>query len=367
MAQYLVLPKIGMNMEDALISEWLVKPGDYVEKDTVILQAETDKAIQDIQATASGVIRELLVDVGDIVPCQGKLALLEAADDADSPVTPVCDAPPEKKRISPLAKKVAAEMNVPLETLTPAEPDHRIVKADVLRCAQAGHSNADSPTTMTAFSPRRNIIAKRMRESVQQKPRVSLMATVDCEALCLWRSKLCEQQKLGFNELIAKACAEALRHMPEMNLVATTEGYQFVKNVHVGIAVDAPDGLVVPVIHNVDAKGVYAIGEEFAALVARARAGKSTAEDLCGGTITISNLGMYGVESFDPIVNPPECLILGVGCMKEVPAVVDHTLCIRKQMQITLCFDHAVFDGASAARLLREIKTLLELPAMMLA
>lgn len=369
MAKYLVLPKIGMNMEEALISEWFVKPGDRVEKDQVILQAETDKAMQDIQATDSGVIRELLVQEGDIVPCQEKIALLEGEEEEVPAVldeleaTEPADAK-KKLKISPLARKTAAELGISLEELSPAQPGHRIVKEDVERCAE---SRRPVQAEFQPFSPRRNTVANRMRESVQTKPRVGLKTTIDCEELWAWRTRLCQKKKIGFNELIAKACAAALQRHPEMNLVAAAEGYCLKDSMNIGIAVDTPSGLLVPVLHSVEKKGVFDLSDEFAALVERAREGKATAEDMTGGTFTISNLGMYGVESFDPIINPPECLILGVGCIREVPAVIEHTLCVRRQMEISLCFDHAVFDGAAAAKLLRDIKEMLEMPAMMLA
>ena len=395
MPKYLVLPKIGMNMEEAMIDEWLVQPGDRVEKEQMVVRAETDKAIQDIFATDSGIVYKLLAEPGDLVPCQQRIAILldegeEYSEDADAqseaeelpPCVPAASQPVHsdaaavddtRQRISPLARKTAAEHQIGLEELQPAEPGKRIIKNDVLRTVQereqTGISAEQIPDggTHADFSRMRQVIAKHMVQSAAEKPRVSLVTTVDCTQLIAWRAELKKQQKVTYNELLARACASALRRYPDMNCVSEPGGVRVYRQVNVGIAVDTPNGLLVPVLRDVANKPVLQLADEFAALVEKTKAGALTAEDMSGGTITISNLGMFGIESFDPIVNAPQCLILGVGCMKPTPVVVDGEIVVRTCMRLSLSFDHAVFDGAGAAKLLDQIWQMLEYPAMILA
>jgi pyruvate dehydrogenase E2 component (dihydrolipoamide acetyltransferase) len=397
MPKYLVLPKIGLNMEEGVITEWLIKPGDRVEKEQMVVQAETDKAIQDLFATESGIVYKLLVQPGDVVKCQERIAMLldegekyvkedaqpETAAKASPPevltvqassAEVLANAPRASSRISPLAKKIASEMGISIADLKPAREGLRIVKADVLaymanmkqKSAFPAESEKDTDT-FVPFTRKRGIIAKHMLGSANNKPRVSLVTTVDCERLWQWRERLKIQYRVTFNELIVKVCATALSRHPEMNRISQEGGYRIMKSINIGVAVDNPDGLVVPVIKQADKKAVFQLAAEFSGLVEKVKSGSASLDDLSGGTFTITNLGMFGVESFDPIINSPECLILGVGCIKDTPAVIGGEVCIRKSMQISLCFDHTVFDGASAAKLLKKIKDLIEDPIMMLA
>lgn len=398
MPRYLVLPKIGMNMEEGVISEWLIKPGDKVEKEQMVVRAETDKAVQDLFATDSGIVYKLLVQPGDVVPCQEKIAILldegETYDESQEEKTETkeeitgetTEQPSEEKvqkvetvvnktgrvhRISPLARKMAKDLGIPESDLTPAKEGKRIVKADVLRyqenkslCKEQEHTEE---STFVPFTRKRQFIAKKMLDSAHNKPRVSLVAEVDCENLITFRERLKLRGKVTYNEIIAKACAAALKKYPEMNCITEEGGYRIMKMVNVGIAVDTPDGLLVPVLKDVATKGIMTLAGEFRELVEKARDGKLSVDEMSGGTFSISNVGMFGIESFDPIVNSPECMILGVGCMKEKVTVVNHEMCIRNCMKLSLAFDHTVFDGATAAKLLKEIKELLEDPALMLA
>lgn len=390
MPKYLILPKIGMNMEEAVISEWLVKPGDRVEKEQMVVRAETDKAVQDLFATESGIVRRLLVQPGDVVPCQQRIAVLTEEgepyepDEVEGPpaALPAAAPPPaaekpaaamtpavqgrSRVRISPLARKMARDAGIALEDLTPAQPGKRIVKADVLRFQHRPAAPAQAGT-FVPMSRKRQIIAKRMTASAAEKPRVTLSATVDCGELIRWRERLKQERKVTYNELLVKACACALSRYPEMNCVSEPGGRRVMPSINIGVAVDTPEGLLVPVLKDAQSKGVLQLAEEFARLVEKARNGSLTLDEMSGGTFSISNLGMLGVERFDPIINAPECLILGVGCMKEIPVAADHQVCIRTCMQLSLAFDHTAFDGAAAARLLAEIKKMLECPVLMLS
>ena len=394
MPKYLRLPKIGMNMEEGVISEWLVKPGDYVEKEQMVVTAETDKAVQDMFATDSGYVYKLLVQPGDVVPCQGKIAILldEGEEYVEETPEDAAEAPVEEKkeitapaavtrqaivsgeriRISPLAKKMAKEKGIDITLISPAEPGKRIVKADVLRY-EAEKQNEPvvvmdtDEGTFVPFTRKRAIIGKRMVESVTTKPRVTLQTTVDCTSLIRLRELMKAKQKVTYNEIIAKACSAALKKYPDMNCITEEGGVRIFKKVNIGVAVDTSDGLLVPVLKDVGNRGIFDLAENFRELVEKARDGRLTLDEMTGGTFSISNVGMFGIENFNPIINAPECLILGVGCMKDCVVSVNHASEIRTCMQISLSFDHAVFDGAAAAKLLKEIKDLLEEPMMMLA
>lgn len=395
MPKYLRLPKIGMNMEEGVISEWLIKPGDYVEKEQMVVTAETDKAVQDMFATDSGYVYKLLVQPGDVVPCQGEIAILldEGEEYVEETPEEAAEAPVEEKkeitasssavtrqaivsgdriRISPLAKKMAKEKGIDITLISPAEPGKRIVKADVLRY-EAEKQNEPvvvmdtDEGTFIPFTRKRAIIGKRMVESVTTKPRVTLQTTVDCTSLIRLRELMKAKQKVTYNEIIAKACSAALKKYPDMNCITEEGGVRVFKKVNIGVAVDTSDGLLVPVLKDVGNRGIFDLAENFRELVEKARDGRLTLDEMTGGTFSISNVGMFGIENFNPIINAPECLILGVGCMKDCVVSVNHASEIRTCMQISLSFDHAVFDGAAAAKLLKEIKDLLEEPMMMLA
>lgn len=396
MIRYLVLPKIGMNMVDGTIVEWLVKPGDSVQKDQMVVRAETDKAVQDIFATESGKVLALLAQCGDTVDCQSRIAVLgDEGDvyDAQDDTAPIerCAAPlstdatptaPQtssfvpmdihrnRVRISPLAKSIAIQNGIEIDSIPIPTDGKRIVKKDILAFIEQQKNKpllVQDEDEFVPYSRMRKTIAAHMTESAAQKPRVCLNTTVDCTKLVLLRNTLKERHKLSYNEIIAKACARALEDYPQMNAVTTDGGLLIKKHINIGVAVDTEKGLVVPVLRDVNYKGLFTLAEEFLVLADKVKQGNHTATDIQGGTFTVTNLGMFGVEHFDPIINSPECFILGVGCMKKVPTVYNDEISIREQMIISLSFDHAAFDGASAGKLLKAIKEYLEQPELMLS
>lgn len=400
MIRYLVLPKIGMNMVDGTIVEWLVKPGDMVQKEQMVVRAETDKAVQDIFATESGKVLALLAQCGDTVDCQSKIAVLgdegdvyaaegdtasaeqtsaqvnaPAAPAAPGSVPPATEGmPKDRVRISPLAKSIAKQNGIAIDSIPVPADGKRIVKNDVLAFIEQRKQQNIAPSPaqteedeFVPYSRMRKTIAAHMTESAAQKPRVCLNTTVDCTKLVSLRKTLKERHKLSYNEIIAKSCARALEDYPQMNAVTTDGGLLIKKHINIGVAVDTEKGLVVPVLKDVNRKGLFTLAEEFSELADKVKQGSHTAADIQGGTFTVTNLGMFGVEHFDPIINSPECFILGVGCMKKVPAVCNDEICIREQMTISLSFDHAAFDGASAGKLLKAIKEYLEQPELMLS
>lgn len=397
MIKYLLLPKIGMNMVEGTIVEWLVKPGDPVKKDQIVVRAETDKAVQDIFATESGTVLRLLADCGDTVECQSKIAVLGDEGDVYEPAdmsggkeekTEASPAEPEQGhtaapagpaapsrgvRISPLAKRIAKGNGIRPEDIPVPAGGRRIVKNDVLAYLEQLSNKAGKgpvPAEEDEFVPysgMRRAIAAHMTESANRKPRVCLHAAVDCVGLIRLREQMKARHKLSYNEIIAKACARALEDYPRMNAVTADGGILIKKHINIGIAVDTENGLVVPVLRDVNRKGLFALADEFSELADKVKRGKHSLDEIQGGSFTVTNLGMFGVESFDPILNSPECFILGVGCMKKVPAVYEDKVSIRTQMVISLSFDHAAFDGAAAGKLLKAIKEYLEQPELMLS
>ncbi len=393
MPKYLTMPKIGMNMVEGVITKWLIAPGDHVEKEQVILESETDKAVQEIVATESGVVHKLLVAEGDTVPIQAKIAvLLEEGEDAASIVlegdttirvdkreTPVSVVPepqtkPVKKgaklRISPLARKTAANFGIDINELSPRKSGLRITKADVLKYLKEPVKVEKPVEEQTGqflpFTPTRRSIAAHMVNSNCNKPRVTLQASADCEGLLAWRRSYEDSERVSLNALLMKIVAWALRANPQLNSISAEDGIVLSNEINICIAMEVPKGLVTPVIRNVDRLNLQEITNRISKLAQKAEEGRIEINELEGGTFTITNLGSLGVESFDPIINGNQCAILGVGAILDVPVAYNGELVVRKRINYGLSFDHAMVDGAVAARLLRDIKAVTENPFLIL-
>ena len=293
---------------------------------------------------------------------------------------------------SPLARKVAREHGVDLDRVTGTGPGGRIVRADVLEAipdakpavASSARRAAESPasarsaddlrdSTTVPFDASRRIIAKRLTESTRTAPHFFVTAVADVEELVELRRRLnasTDRPKLSVNDLVVRAVAIALRSHPGVNASFSEDGAGSTLlhgRVHGGVAIAAESGLVVPVIRDADQKTVSCIGAETKGYVAAAGARKLTAADLSGGTFTVSNLGMFGVEQFTAVINPPEGAILAVGATVQEPAVVDGAIVPRHRMRLTLSADHRIIDGALAARFLQTLTALLERPIDILA
>ena len=392
MPKTIKLPKIGVNMTEALIMEWVVKEGESVKEGDLILIAETDKATQDIFATDSGIIDKILVQAGENASCQQAIAILiepgEKSDKNFDPIdttkiedektvqskpdeqsfvgkteTNVSSNQKERIKISPLAKKTAKDHGIDYKQVPPSTPHGRIEQEDVLAFIENTVSLENEVTDIIPLTGIRKIIADRLTESNLTKPSVSLTLHADAGQIIEWRNRLKKNGKIvSYNDLLVAIIAKAIKEHPIINSKMTDKGIQLLKDINIGVAVDSDKGLVVPVIRNADSKGVLEINEEFKNKIERAKSGKSSMEDLADGTFTITNLGMFEIEHFTPIINPPECCILGVGAIIRVPVVVDDSdnIEIRSRVQLTLVFDHRIVDGAQAARFLQRIKHLVE-------
>ena len=398
MATLFAMPKLGMNMTEGTIVSWLVKEGERVAAGQVILAIETDKATQEVESPASGILARILKPEGETVPCNMVMAVIvepgesvpahipgmiaegvapksEVEVKVDKPKLVGAQAPEEKDdqsqrvNISPSAKALAEELGVDISQIVPR--GSRIKREDVeaAYAAMKARSGPAAPSPIAQVSPKpmtttRRKIAEHMSQSARSVARVGLTLEADATALVAWRKRLeAAGIQISYNALLAKLVAIALRELPYMNVqLADDDTILEMNEINIGIAVEADRGLLVPVLRHVDQKEVAPLQEEYAALTERALQGKSTLADLDGGTFTITNLGSLEIEQFMPIINVPECAILGVGAIIKKPVVINDLIGIRPMLALTLAFDHRLVDGAPAARFLQRVKHLIETP-----
>jgi len=281
-------------------------------------------------------------------------------------------------KATPLARRIAEAEGLDLHGLTGGEGV--ITKADVLGAVKAGGAVQPAPLPISAMGEVREriplkgvraVIAERMAVSVHTTARVTMFMDADATELVRFRKRLKERYEKewgfapGYNELLAKICACALRRYPYMNARLVEDAIEHLEHVHIGIAVDTDRGLLAPVVRDVDTKGLRQIGEEFRQMAERARSGRSQLDDLSGGTFTITNLGMYDVDCFTPVINLPQAAILGVGRIVPRPVYVGDDLMRREITTLSLVFDHRLVDGAPAARFLQYLRDLIEEPALL--
>ncbi len=398
MARKMALPKIGVNMTEAVIAKWLVKVGDKVADGDAIIEAETDKSTQEIYATESGIVAQLLVSEGETVECNSDIMVLVDEGEEYSPQkeetpvlkeepaqeeakkeahTPVAPAPARigssgaRVRVSPLAKKIAQENGIDFHIIPPSVPGGRIVKNDVLRFLESGAACAPAAggnLEVIPMSPIRRTIAARMTQSTLEKPCVGLNTTADATALLRLRAKYKEKGiKISMDAILAKIAAKALQKHHNINTILEGDNFLVKRDINVGVAVDTEKGLMVPVIKNADKKSLLEVSENLAGMVEDAQQSKLAADAMTGGTFTITNLGMFGVEEFAPIINPPECCIMGIGALKKVFVPDENGQPkLTTTFQMTLVFDHRIVDGAPAAKFLRDFREFVEMPELLI-
>jgi pyruvate dehydrogenase E2 component (dihydrolipoamide acetyltransferase) len=407
-------------MTSGHVVEWMVKPGDLVKEGTVLADVQTDKAVMPLESFDEGIVASYLVEIGEEVAVGAPVILLAkkgedlkavaAAAGKSASVAPVAakaagssngqeaiaTAAPaetvsaaagsgERVKSSPLARKVAAASNVDLAQVSGSGPGGRVIRADVEAfaakgpAAVAGAKPAGSSTparavpgdTVIKLNRMQTTIAARMTEAKRVAPDIHVTVDIRIDQLMTIRERLNnslskEKIKLSVGDFVTKAVGVSLRRHPVLN--ATFDGESITRRgeVNVGIAVALPDGLIVPVLKNVDQIGLKEVRTGSEALYEAARANKLTAAQMNGGTFTISNLGMYGVREFDAILNLPQVGILAVGAGEKRAVVEGDKLVVGTVMTVTLTADHRVVNGADAAEFLRTLKGLLEEPATML-
>ncbi|MFT0753088.1 dihydrolipoamide acetyltransferase family protein [Synechococcus sp. RC10A2] len=400
--QTIIMPKMGDAMEEGTLVRWLKQEGDAVQEGEPIAEIATDKATVEIEAPISGVLRGIRVAENAVVPVNTPLAYilqegesLPAEGDGKAPAPTAAAAPQpeptpttaaatpangeERVLASPLARKIAAEHGIDLRQVRGTGPKGRIVERDVLaylesRQATVAPAPAPIPAPAVAAAPAearvetlnrlRQITAQRTTEAHQTIPHFYLTMEIDMEEALALRQRLNqldESLRISINDLIVKACAVAIEQHPIVN--ATYQNGQIVhpNGIHIGIAVAVEQGLLVAVLKHCEGKSLRRIAQESQSLIQKAREGKLLPDEMTGNTFTVSNLGMFGIEQFTAIINPPASAILAVGATKRVPVVQeDGTVAARHRMKVTLSCDHRVLDGAVGAQFLQTLKQVLE-------
>ena len=378
----IVMPRLGWTMEEGTLVEWLKQNGDEVEAGEIIFTVESDKAINEIESFDSGTLY-IPADApqpGDTLPIGAVLGFLlgpgekppaatpaptavdrvketESRPQQSAPSRPRRDRPQGKKSrsaISPRALRLATELGVDVSSLNGSGRNGRIVERDV-RAAASGPSPDRPEVTI------RRTIARRLTESHVETAPVTLSTEADATDFVALRAEL-DVPHLTYNGLFLKLTAAALAEHPDLNASWQDGTVHRHDEIHIGIAVDTNAGLLVPVITNVDARDLSDLARETSELIQMARQGDLKAEHLQGGTFTITNLGAYGIDVFTPIVNLPECAILGVGRIVARPAVYEGRIVPRDLVALSLTFDHRVVDGGPAARFLDTIRRYVERP-----
>ena len=412
MAEIINMPKLGFDMAEGVLIEWAKQEGDTVKEGDVLADIETDKVTVEIESTVSGTILRLLVKAGDVVPVTAPIAIIgEPGEDVDIPDSEVSvdadvEAPatksapepsdqtqempapvisaesvlqPENVKASPLAKKIARDKNVDLSKIIGTGPGRRIVKRDVeAAIASQKESVAPSASAFSAIAREdrivpltklRQAIGRRLVEVNQEVPQFFVTHEYKMEAVMEMRvqvnSILPEGEKLSVNDFIVKAVALALREFPNLN--ASLNGDKVIQHgaINVGNAVAVEGGLLTVVCKNADQKSLRQISSEVKSMATQVRAGKIKPEDIEGSTFSISNLGMYEVEHFIAIINPPEAAILAVGSASEVPVVEDGEFKAGWRMKATVSVDHRISDGAEAAQFMQALARYLENPLLL--
>lgn len=407
MIKKITMPAGGQTTDQSLIAEWFVKKGDKVKRGDLLLNVETDKTVLEVESFATGIVIDILIQQGETASSGDILALIGDENDlalykkkppetvaasnavpADTidDYRPIMPKSASAKTLSntsaiqthdikvlPNAKKYALENNIDLVAFA-KNNNLKIVKLADLKAASAAHQTTTSKTTGCILyndvphSSMRRTIAIRMLESAQNIPSYHVTLDIDMTACIEFRTTLNNRQndiKVGYNHIIMKAISLAVKKFPNINASWTETTVRQYANVNIGLAVSLDNGLVVPVIAETEKLGILQIALETNMKITKARAGKLASHELTGGTITLSNMGMYPIQNFTAIINPPEACILALGCIQDRPIIHKGKMNIAPVMTITATFDHRVIDGAYGAQFLNELKQLIEMPALL--
>jgi pyruvate dehydrogenase E2 component (dihydrolipoamide acetyltransferase) len=405
------MPALSPTMKEGKINKWLKKEGERLSAGDAIAEVETDKSNLEVEAYEDGFLLKIVVPEGGTAAVGAPIAFMGAQGEKveSAPVpphvapsqpkpsaspAPAPDAPPvgrppaqvvpcrrdaavpERLLSSPLARKIASERGLDLGGLRGSGPQGRIVKRDVeeaaskgpaLRRAPAGAPARRVPPQEVPLSGMRKVIAQRLTEVKPGVPHFYLTIDVEMDAALKVREEAkAIEAKVSINDVVVKAVAMALRRYPKLNVSYAGDHALQYQNVDVGVAVAIEDGLITPVVRDADQKGLEQIAAEVRELADRARKRSLKPEEYAGGSITVSNLGMFGIDSFLAVINPPQAAIVAVGAVSQKAVVRDGQIVARKMMSATLSGDHRVIDGATGAEYLRELRALLEHPLRLL-
>jgi pyruvate dehydrogenase E2 component (dihydrolipoamide acetyltransferase) len=407
MATKVVMEALSPTMEEGRLVEWKKNTGDSIAVGDVLAEVETDKAVMELVARAAGTLINQAVPAGTTVPVAGVVAWIGAAGEsvpggpaaadvgakdfaplpappappaptpAPVPAAPAAPAPAptptpgDRVKASPLARRIAADKGVDLQSMAGSGPEGRIIKRDVEQASAAPSAAPTRPLapgagfTDVPLSQMRKTIAKRLVQSLGPIPTYHLTAEADMERAAEARESLLakdEKGKFSFNDFVIRATASALKLHPWVNAWWQENQVRQWHEVHVGVAVAVDEGLITPIIRHADQKSLREIAAEVRELAGRAREKKLKPEEYTGATFSVSNLGMFGIDEFTAIINPPEAAILAVGRIEPKAVVVNGEIVVRRRMRITMSCDHRVIDGATGAAFLKTLVGMLENP-----
>jgi len=393
------MPKFGLTMTEGTIQKWFKAEGDAIKAGESLFEVETEKVLYEVESPAAGTVAKLLYPVEAVVPVGLPVAVIAeagenvaevaarysgsapaakaAAAPAPAAASPAPVAAPASGRregapVTPAARKLAEEHKIDVSRVVGTGPGGRVTREDVQKIIDAG-GQAPAPAPPPAAAPAvpapagqsvplrgmRKVIAERMHKSLQGSAQLTITTEVDVTQLIDRRQEVQREFNATYTDFIVQACAHALKQHARMNAMLDGEAIHLQEQISVGVAVALDEGLIVPVIHNTDKKSLKDIAQEARGLAEKARAGKLTLEEVSGGTFTVSNLGMYGVDGFTPILNTPQTGILGVGRIVEKPVIYRGEIAKRSMMVLSLTFDHRVIDGAPAGAFLQTVADLL--------
>lgn len=416
------MPKLSPTMEEGQLSRWLKKEGDRVAMGEPLAEIDTDKATMEMQALTNGVLRKILIKEGESAPLGQMIAIIGEPDEdisalltkappaktesapASSPqatVAPepakdtggngrhgevVAAAPSGRLIVSPLAARMAAEAGIDLRALSGSGPGGRIIKRDIEAAMGGERVSAESakPTARPLQQPRvigasayheepmsemRKTIARRLVTSIGPVPHFFLTSEIEMDRAVELRRNVNEldpELKISINDIIIKVAAAALLQHPQVNASFQERSIRFYEHADIGVAVAIEDGLITPVVRSADQKSLSEIAREVRDLAERARNRRLRPEEYTGATFSVSNLGMFGIDEFTAVINPPEGAILAVGAASAKPVVRNNEIVVRQMMRVTMSCDHRVIDGATGAKFLQTFKKFLENPLYLL-
>ncbi len=391
MAVEVVMPKFGLTMTEGTIQQWFKSEGDPIKTGEALFEVETEKVLYEVEAPADGTVAKLLYGIEAVVGVGLPVAIIAEVGEevaevavryANATAAPAAAPPepapaaasaaptaPEEKRgrvpVTPAARKLAKEHGIDLSGVTGTGPRGRITREDVQKIIDSGGQAAPpAPTVAPAAEDiplrgMRKVIAERMQQSLQGSAQLTISTEVDVTQLIDRRQEVRQEFNVTYTDFIVQACAHALKQHPRMNASLEGNVIHAHNDIHVGLAVALDEGLIVPVVRDADKKSLKDIAAEAKTLAEKARASHLKLEEVSGGTFTVSNLGMYGVDAFTPIINAPQSGILGVGRIVEKPVIHRSEVTKRSMMVLSLTFDHRVIDGAPAGAFLQTVADLL--------
>ena len=402
MAKYIIMPKLGFNMDQGTVVRWLKKEGDTIKEREEILEIETDKTIMPVEAPCPGILRKILVEEGETIAVALPIGIIaeekediqllieEAArrlakkgQKKDQHITsPKKEEPNEKvgltkthstfdKKVSPRAQRKAKELGVDFTQMKQDLKVDTINEKDVLNYYKKQQDTTVKMKGLTSipYTGMRKIIGDRLSQSKFTAPHLYFTCSVDmtlAQQLLITKLKGLISEKITINDLILLVTAKVLEEQPKLNCSLLDGNIVYYHRVNLGLAVALEEGLMVPVLRNADSKNLRELSQEAHRLIQLARERKLAPKDYQGGTFTVSNLGMYGIEQFTAIINPPEAAILSIGEIKRIPTVIEtngkEEIAVRSIMKVTLSVDHRLVDGIVAAKFLKDIRKYLEFP-----